>query len=102
MVVPMSSASTFPLTDLGPTTALGADELARLGEALDAHGVDAHELAIRRFVAAARNAGLRTSLLDLVADPAITEPVRLRAFGHAAVQYAARRARPCLTRPHAA
>lgn len=78
-----------------PVTAFGADDLARLGEALDAHGVAAHELTLRRFIAAARNAGLCSPALEVLADPATIEPVRLRAFGRASMQYAAR----CAPRP---
>lgn len=72
------------------STTFGADELARLGEALAADGLADHELAVRRFVGAARRAGLSSPALDVVADSSVVEPVRLRAFGHAAVQYVRR------------
>lgn len=72
----------------------GADDVARLGEALEADGIAAHELAVRRFVAAARRLGVSSPALDVLADPAVVEPVRLRAFGRASVQYVRRLAVP--------
>lgn len=63
------------------------DELARLGEALAVDGLADHELAVRRFVGAARRAGLSSAALAVLADTSVIEPVRLRAFGRAAAQY---------------
>ena len=57
------------------------DELDRLAWTIDAEGIARHEAAATALVAQARDAGMTTALLDVLADATAPAPVRERAFG---------------------
>jgi hypothetical protein len=58
-----------------------ASELDELSWAIDADGLARHEDAAAAVVRQARDAGVRSALVDVLADPHVPVPVRERAFG---------------------
>ncbi len=59
-------------------------ELIQLGYELDAGGFAGRELAVRRLVRDAREAGLAPAVVDVLADATAPDVARLRAFAAAA------------------
>lgn len=78
-----------------PTTASipTSHDLLDLGQAIDRDGVAAHDAALRRLAAMARDAGARSTAFDVLLDPTASDIMRERAFASAARRWAEHRRR---------
>lgn len=85
ITAPTPAVTRRAIDPLPTRTILDAPTLARLGLAIAADGIEAHEDAARMLVAAASRKGLPAILTQILADRREPSVARQRAFGRLAL-----------------